>query len=92
MAIKKPKPEEKKEIKKLNDDITEAKKLLTEIDTNLSDLSTEHGVIRAEGTLLCRVRTLTLTPCGGWYSGAMSTSRGSNGMLPPGARERTGCR
>ena len=39
--------------------------------------------------LLCRARTLTLTPCGGWYSGTMSTSRGSNGMVPPGARERT---
>jgi hypothetical protein len=50
MAIKKPKPEEKKEIKELNDDITEANFFLTVIDTDLTDISTEHGVIRAEGT------------------------------------------
>ncbi len=40
-------------------------------------------------TIEDRVRTLTLTPCGGWCSGVMSIWRGSNAMVPGRRRQRT---
>jgi hypothetical protein len=55
-GISKPKPEELEEMKELNKEIPELKKVLLECDKQLTDIATEHKTIRKAGLALVAER------------------------------------